>query len=126
MQQKLRKLSLGVSANTSDLNKLDSRVSPQLAKFDKKFNKIDDNFENIVNEIDEKGEETKEAFQNFAELSRIGDQVRTQGLLLDELRNAKNDETRDELELVKQDYIQLKQDVFELQEGEKKLNGGSD
>jgi chromosome segregation ATPase len=125
LQKHIKKLSQNVSENYEDLRVLESEVAPQLEQFEQKFNKIENNYENIVNEIDEKDVETKKAFENMNGMEKLTEAVRTQGLLIDELRSKNNDETQNELELVKKDFILLKQDVFDLQENEKKLNGKS-
>lgn len=121
LDKSIRQVRDAVAANAKGIEGIEDKVDPRLEKFDQKFESIDRNFQNIINEIDEKDEETKDVYQNISNLKQLREKVETQGQLLEELREKAGGDFGEQLKLVKIDFINLKQEVFDLQENEKQL-----
>jgi exonuclease VII large subunit len=99
---------------------MENKVNPKLEKYEEKFEQIEQDLRDIVRDKDQG---TQDVLGKVAGLQILSDTVRTQGIKIDQLEQRKTEELGTELELVKKDFIQLKQDVFDLQENENKLNG---
>ena len=104
-------------------NGLFESVEPQIQSMESKFDKIDNNLANIAIGIDENDLENRDVRQNVEGLQELVEKVDTQEKQLVELKRINEEGAKkvEQIELVKEDFILLKQEVFGLQELQKNL-----
>lgn len=124
LKREVRRVRTAVAETSRGLQAVGERVEPRLEEFEQKFAQVERDFRSIASELDQKDSEAKTTLQNLGNFARLAEQVQAQEKALGELQGLPGEDLGGELERVKKDFIQLKQDVFELQEGEKRLNGG--